>query len=323
MKRNILVIGGSYFVGRAFVQQLSGMDGFSVHVLNRGRIPLEIPGITEYKCNRRELNALKKALPKLTWDTVIDFSAKFPNDIAALLENLPGRARQYIFTSSCLVYEHSNDFPKTEDSLMLTAQGPGQFGEYVFNKRLLEDETKQICAAKNIPFTILRPAYVYGPGNYIPGEYCFFDLLISGKPIPAPSDSLSLFQFVYVQDVARIIAQCIGKPEVFGNTYNLAAPELVSYDKLMDVLSGLTSRELETEPMSVQEIEEKNIFLPFPLKHHELFFGEKIVRTLGFSYTPFTQGMSEAFHFYKKNMISEKQRMESIHEMNYIDLSSR
>lgn len=301
MKRNILVIGGSYFIGRIFVQQLSKIDGYSVHVLNRGRIPLNIPGVAEYRCDRRELNALKKALPKLTYDTVIDFCARYPNDIAALLENLPGRARQYILISSCSVYEHSHDYPKTEDSPKLSAQGPGLAGEYAFNKYLLETEAKEICNQKNIPITILRPAVTYGPYNYYPGESYYFDLLLSGVAVPAPSDSLSLFHFVYVQDIVQILLRCIGKPEVFGNDYILSAPECISYDKLADVLSGLTGgRELETEVLSIEEIEQKNIPLPYPLRKHILYSGAKIARTLGFEYTPFAAGMLETFHFYKK-----------------------
>lgn len=319
MKRNILVIGGSYFNGRIFIQKLSKMDGYSVHVLNRGRFPLNIPGVTEYSCNRRKLNDLKKTLPKLTYDTVIDFCAKFPNDITAFLENLPGRVRQYILISSCLVYEHTHDYPKFEDSPRLSAQGPGLVGEYFFNKYLLETEAKEICGLKNIPLTILRPAYIYGPYNYIPGESYFFDLLLSGRPIPAPADSLSLFQFVYVQDVAQILLKCIGKPEVFGNEYNLSAPECISYGKLMDVLSGLTDRELETEVYSIEEIEEKDIPLPFPLKHHELYAGETIARTLNFNYTPFAQGMRETFSFYKKNLSSIKKQIELIKDSNFLN----
>ena len=319
MKKNILVIGGSYFIGRVFVQQLSSVDGYSVHVLNRGRFPLDIPGVTEYKCNRRELSLLKKSLPKLTYDTVIDCCAKFPNDITAFLENLPGRARQYIFLSSSMVYEHTHDYPKFEDSPRLSAQAPGLAGEYYFNKYLLETEAKEICSQKNIPLTILRPAYVYGPNNYIPGESYYFDLLLSGRPIPAPSDSISLFQFIYVRDFVKILLGCIGKPEVFGNDYILSAPEFISYDKLMDVLSGLTDRELETELCSIKEIEEKNIPLPFPLKHHELYAGESIARTLGLTYTPFAQGMREAFSFYKKNVNTIKKHVKKILDDNCLN----
>ncbi len=321
MKRNILVVGGSYFIGRMFVQQLAGMDGYSVHVLNRGRIPLHIPGVTEYACNRRELNALKKTLPKLIYDTVIDFCARYPIDIKALLENLPGRIRQYILISSCSVYETSNDYPKTEDSPMLSAQGPGLVGEYAFNKRLLEAEAKDICNEKNIPLTILRPTLAYGPYNYCPGESYFFDLLLSGQSLSMPENSLSLFQLVYVRDIVQILIKCMGRPEVFDNEYILAAPEFISYTKLANVLAGLTDRELETEFMSPEEIEEKEIPLPFPLKRHELYSGEKIARTLGFTYTPFASGMREAFSFYKKNLISVRKHFEKINEGYNMDIS--
>lgn len=320
MKKNILVIGGSYFIGRIFVQQLSGMNGYSVHVLNRGRIPLNIPGVFEYKSNRRELGTLKKALPRLTYDAVIDFCATFPNDVASLLENLPGKVKQYIFISSCSVYEHSHDYPKIEDSPKLSAYGPGPVGEYAFHKCLLEAEAKDICSRKNIPLTILRPTYVYGPYNYCLGESYFFDLLLSGKPIPAPLDSLSLFQLVYIKDIVQILLGCIGNSEVFESEFILSSPECISYGKLMDVLSGLTDRELDTEVYSMKEMEEKNILLPFPLDHHELFSGQNIARMLNFSYTPFAAGVQETFHFYKKNVNAIKEHLEKINKNFSFDI---
>ena len=40
MKQNILIIGGSYFIGRVFVEELLKLQKFSIYVLNRGKMPL-------------------------------------------------------------------------------------------------------------------------------------------------------------------------------------------------------------------------------------------------------------------------------------------
>ena len=59
MNRNILVIGGSYFIGRTFVREYAKTDGVTLHVLNRGRVPLNMPGVQEYACDRHDLFQLK------------------------------------------------------------------------------------------------------------------------------------------------------------------------------------------------------------------------------------------------------------------------
>jgi hypothetical protein len=38
--KNILIIGGSYFTGRVFVEELWKDKEYSIYVLNRGTIPI-------------------------------------------------------------------------------------------------------------------------------------------------------------------------------------------------------------------------------------------------------------------------------------------
>lgn len=300
MEKNILVIGGSYFIGRIFCQALAKADGYVLHVLNRGRFPLKLKGVFEYKCDRHDGAAVKEALPAIRYDAVVDFCAYTKNDVKSLLEHIPGEVGQYIYISSCAVFLPSVDYPKTEDCPKVSSPIPGPAGEYAYGKALLEEEAGEICAKKGIPLTILRPSFVYGPYNYAPRESFFFDLILSGKEIPHPAKSLALFQFVYVRDIAQILIGCLANPIVYENDYILSAPALVSYDKLLEVFSAASGQTLRTKPLGIDEIEEKNIPLPFPLEGHEIFSGEKIARAISFAYTPFLEGMRETFDFYKK-----------------------
>jgi nucleoside-diphosphate-sugar epimerase len=40
--KNLLVIGGSYFVGRVFIEELLNNTEYNLYVMNRGRIPLKL-----------------------------------------------------------------------------------------------------------------------------------------------------------------------------------------------------------------------------------------------------------------------------------------
>jgi nucleoside-diphosphate-sugar epimerase len=300
MKKNILIIGGSYFIGRIFVMGLSKKSDYALHLVNRGRNPLRIPGVTEHVCDRKDLKEMKKVIPPLDYYAVLDFCADFPQEINNLIENLSGTIEQYIYISTCAVYKPSLDFPKFEDSPKPSGALPGPMGEYAYNKWLLELETQNVCQKRNIPYTILRPAFVYGPFNYAPRESFFFDLLLTNKTIPVPQDSLALFQFIYVKDIARILFACLGNERVFKNTYNLAAEELISYDKLIEVFEQVSGNSIRTKRLSIDTINRDNVPLPFPMDQHEIYSGSLITDTLNFKYTSFLEGMKETFEFYKR-----------------------
>ncbi|MFZ3171102.1 MAG: NAD-dependent epimerase/dehydratase family protein [Carboxydocellales bacterium] len=300
MKKNILIIGGSYFIGRVFVMALSKKSDYSIHLMNRGRNPLRLPGVEEHVCDRKDISGIRKVIPPLEFHAVIDLCADFPREIKTIIENLPGKIGQYIYISTCTVYKPSLDLPKFEDSPKPSAPLPGPMGEYGFNKWLLELETKNVCERHNIPYTILRPAFVYGPFNYAPRESFFFDLILSNQTIPVPENSLALFQFVYVKDIASILFACLGNEKVYNNTYNLSAEELIAYDKLIEVFEQVSGEQLNTERVSIETINRNNIKLPFPLEQHELYSGSLLAGTLNFKYTPFSTGMKETFEFYKK-----------------------
>lgn len=301
MKKNILVIGGSYFIGRIFVTALAKKGDYSIHIMNRGRNPLRLPGVEEYVCDRRDITRIKKVIPPLDYHAVVDLCADFPYEIENVIENLPGTIGQYIYVSTCTVFKPSLDLPKFEDSPKHSSPLPGPMGEYGFNKGLLELETQNSCEKHKIPFTILRPAFVYGPFNYAPRESFFFELILSDKTVPVPKDSLALFQFVYVKDIARILYACIGNSKVYNNAFNLAAEELISYDKLVEVFQQVSGKHIKLERLSIDAIYRDNIPLPFPLDQHEIYSGSRLAETIHFKYTPLMEGMKETFDFYLRH----------------------
>ena len=73
--KNILVLGGSYFVGRVFVEELLKTDSYKVYVLNRGTIPMRREEVTEIVCDRHDRDGMKRLLPDVDWCAIVDFCA--------------------------------------------------------------------------------------------------------------------------------------------------------------------------------------------------------------------------------------------------------
>jgi len=299
--KNVLVIGGSYFVGKVFVEELSQLPDYAIYVMNRGRVPMNMKGITEIKCDRHDTEALEDAIPPLTWDAVVDFCAYTPEDIATMISALPSHAiSQYIFISTASIYEKTNDLPISEGAAPLAGPQQGPHGDYAYNKHLAEEELKNQCAENNIPWTVLRPTFIYGKYNYAPREKYFFDLIREQETIIIPDNELALFTFVSVWDVARAIIECMGNKNAYTKAFNLSGEELISYPRFIDVLRIITGENICVEYMSVKQIDVQGIPLPFPLDEHLVYAGTLIEKEIGFSYTPFLDGMKATYAWYKQ-----------------------
>lgn len=299
--KNVLVIGGSYFVGKVFVEELSKVPGYAIYVMNRGNVPLNIEGVTEIKCDRHDTEAMSEAIPSIVWNAVVDFCAYTPEDITTMISTLPSHAiGQYVFISTSSIYEKNNDLPIGEEALQVTGPQPGPHGDYAYNKHLAEEELKIQCKENNIPWTIFRPTFIYGKYNYAPRESYFFNLVEEGKTIILPDNELALFTFVSVWDVARAIIVCIGNKNAYTKAFNLSGEELISYTRFVDVLRIITDKHISIESMSVHQIDAQGIPLPFPLDEHLIYSGTLITKDMGFSYTSFVEGMSATYVWYKQ-----------------------
>lgn len=291
--KKILVIGGSYFAGRVFVEELVKTGGFEVHLFNRGRVPLGIAGVIEHVGDRHDPARIRQAIPPENWDAVVDFCCYEPGDVDLLLDNLPGRIGHAILISTTSVYAGTRDLPVTETAPPLTGR---QDGDYPYDKWLAECRFRERCG--DIPQTIFRPAIIYGYYNYAPRETYFFDLLREKKPFIIPDPALSLFSVIWVVDMARILIASLGDPRSFGEAYNLASAELISYPRLVEVLEEITGKTIAVTAMSPAAIDRQKIPLPFPLTEHLVYSGAKAARTFPIEPTPFKVGIRESLKYY-------------------------
>ena len=296
MSDHVLVLGGSYFLGRIFCTLASRLGDMELTLVNRGRYPMtHLPHLREFHCDRHDPAALSR-LPEADYDAVVDFCAYSPGDISSLLDNLPGKAKRYILVSTADVYARA-DGPRDEASPLIEELPAGAGWEYSWNKRLLETELAEECAKRGISPIILRPAFIYGPYNYAPRESWYIEKVVRGEPLPVPFDGTGQFQTVYVKDAAEAVIACIRQDAALGQAFNLAAPEVLDYGSFMETLRLAADRPFSTFFLTVADALREGVPLPFPLTEaeSELFSGEKITRMLGLTYTPYREGMKKTF----------------------------
>ena len=299
MSRNVLVIGGSYFAGRIFSILASRRDDWEITIVNRGRFALDLPHTTEYRCDRHDTADLLTLLSDADFDAVVYFCAYEPHDIAPIIEGLGERASQYVYLSTCSLYDPSWGGVKNERCPLLRDYGNGPMSDYIRGKGLLEKELVTACEAVGHPYTIIRPAFIYGPYNYAPRESFFIERIVKDLPVPMPCDSTSRFSFVYVRDLAEALIACVGDDRAFNEVFNAASPEHVDYKALLASLEKAHGAPVQRDEMTIRRIIDEQVPLPFPLVDDELYDGSKLAETFGVSYTSLDDGMKKTYEAFK------------------------
>lgn len=213
----ILVMGGTRFIGVYLTKQLVAL-GHDVVLFNRGKRPAPVAGVTTIVGDRT--TDLAK-LAGESFDVIFDNNGRELADTQPLVELFQGEIQQYIYMSSAGVYLKSAQMPHVEgDAIDPQSRHKGKH------------ETEAFLAQSGVPFTSVRPTYIYGPQNYNDLEAWFFDRILRDRPIPIPGNGAHFTQFGHVQDLAIAMTKMIGNSRAINQIYNVSGDRFVTFDGL-------------------------------------------------------------------------------------------
>lgn len=288
---NILVLGGSYFLGKHFVNMACMKHDITVY--NRGNQPLHLPRVSEVSGDRHDIKKLSCLKGKL-FDVVVDFCAYQKNDIAMVFQTLEGSFSQYIYVSTCDVYKRGLGTILDENAPFEKREFGGSVGDYISGKVTLEEELMECGAKYHVAYTSIRPAFIYGPDNYAPREGIYFNWIQNAGQILHPVDATGEFQMVYVDDVALALLQTVGNEKAYNQVYNLAPLKMETYDSFSLALAESMNIQFDKVEVTVDQVNEKQIPLPFPLTKEESnwYDGSKALTLIG-HYTELAEGLKK------------------------------
>ena len=216
----ILVMGGTRFIGVYLTRLLVEQD-HEVVLFNRGNKPAPIEGVEQIHGDRTDTDQLKEKLAGESFDAVFDNNGRELSDTQPLAEIFRDSIKHFVYVSSAGVYLKSDQMPHREsDPVDPKSRHKGKF------------ETETYLAEQGIPFTSVRPVYIYGPQNYNDLEAWYFDRIVRDRPVPIPGNGMHITQFGHVHDLASAMVAVLGNPRAIGQIYNISGDRYVTFDGL-------------------------------------------------------------------------------------------
>lgn len=216
----ILVMGGTRFIG-VYLTKVLVEQGHEVVLFNRGNNPVPVEGVKQITGDRKDANQLKTKLAGESFDAIFDNNGRELSDTQPLAEIFQDKVKHFVYVSSAGVY-------------LKSAQMPHREGDPVDPKSRHKGKhhTEAYLAKSSLPWTSIRPTYIYGAKNYNDLEAWFFDRLVRNRPILIPGEGLHITQFGHVQDLAKAMAAILGNSQAIGQIYNVSGDRYITFNGL-------------------------------------------------------------------------------------------
>jgi 2'-hydroxyisoflavone reductase len=233
----LLVLGGTGFVGRAFVD-VAIEAGHHVTLFNRGRSdPGAFPDAEHVTGDReRDLSALDGR----TWDAVFDASCYLPRVARLSARALAGRVGVYAFVSSLSVYSDMQRSDQDESAAVGTIDDPRTevIDERTYGplKVLAEREVQDAFGERAL---IERPGFIVGPHDNIDRMPWWLRRVAAGGTVAAPSGPDYPLQLIDARDIAVWSLSMMEGGR--GGVFNLCGPDRpLRLGELLETISDVT-----------------------------------------------------------------------------------
>ena len=123
--------------------------------------------------------------------------------------------------------------------LHMSALGSSETGpsEYLRSKGRGEAVVRE--AATSLPYTILRPSVIFGEGDDFLNRFAALTAFLPFVPL---ASARTRFQPIWVEDVGRAVAECLGNPRALNQSLDLCGPGAYTLRELVEFVAEATGR---------------------------------------------------------------------------------
>jgi len=225
---DVLVVGGSGFIGRHLVAALAAR-GIKVTVASRRRESAKhlilLPTVDVVEADVMAGGALERL--------VAGRQAVF--NLVGTLHG-PNFSRVHFELPQALVNACRAAGVKRLLHVSALGASPSAPSEYLRSKGVGENA---VLAADDLDVTVFRPSVVFGPEDRFLNMFAQLARFLPGLALACPE---ARFQPVYVGDVARAMITALAETESFGKRYDLCGPRAYTLKQLVEYVCAVTGR---------------------------------------------------------------------------------
>ncbi len=256
----VLVLGGSWFVGRMVMAEDAVGRGHEVTVFNRG-VSLASPhaGARLVQGDRERNGDVRALAEQGPWDVVVDAAGSIPAVVRCSMEILADVAERCVFFSTISVYRDWPHVPVAEDSALWDGDpdfdpGTRSWDPDAYGPLKVGCEIACRNAFGSERLLVLRPHVVLGRYEYIGRLPWWLDRMRRGGRVLAPAPDRSI-QPVDVRDLSRFL---LDQVERRGHgVFNVAAtPGTQTYGDMLRACTQETAHVAE-RPAELVWVDEK------------------------------------------------------------------
>ena len=252
--KKVLILGGTGFIGRAIAEQLS-KRGFEITVPTRNRDRAKhltvLPACSVELANVFDRPTLQRLIANT--DCVINLVGILHGDFDAVHVQFPKMVAEL-----CA----ANNTPRLLHMSALNADANG-VSAYLQSRGKGEDAVRAALTPATA-LTIFRPSVVFGENDSFLNLFAGMLKVFPAIPLGSPS---AQFQPIWVEDVARAVAESALNTGTFGHAYNLCGPEVFTLKQLLEFVAATLGKRrliigLSAGLSNLQAV----VFEHFPLK---------------------------------------------------------
>ncbi|MGN6641397.1 MAG: complex I NDUFA9 subunit family protein [Verrucomicrobiota bacterium] len=224
---NVLVTGGTGFVGGAVVRELQ-RAGHTIHLLARNpnsrKVQAEAGRCSAQVRSGNVLHAHSLADSATGLDAVIH--------LVGIISEVGEQTFEKVHTEGTrnMIMAAQNSGVKRFVHMSALGTRPNAVARYHQSKWAAEELVRQ----SGLDWTIFRPSIIYGPGD---GFVNLFAGIIRRSPaVPILGSGESRFQPVHVNQVAKAFVNSLNEPRAVGQTFTLAGPEVFTLNEIVDAI---------------------------------------------------------------------------------------
>lgn len=235
--QRILVLGGTRFIGRVFLEALAQTTmSYELTLFHRGKSGADLFPEARRVYGDRETTDIEQ-VTGTHWDYVVDFSAYYPNSLRHFLQKSKGMIRRLIFISTVSVYdiEKMAALPADENAPLLdcTDEQRTDTSMFTYGNRKVACE-RELLEMTDLDKIILRPSVVFGKYDYINRHLYWLHRAATQPRILLPDGGVQTDNYTFVEDLAQLIIKAMQHKGSHRTIYNATTEPVHSLRQLVE-----------------------------------------------------------------------------------------